>query len=315
MLAGVDLDLADGEFVAVLGASGCGKTTLLRAVAGLVTPTAGTITIGGTDVVAQGREKVPVERRGVGLVFQDYALFPNLTVAENVGFGLPRSERNLRVPELLAMAGLQDLGARLPSELSGGQQQRVALVRALAPRPHLMLLDEPFSNIDAERRMELGTNLRQLIREAGTAALLVTHDRTDALRLADRVMVLVPEAQGARVAQLASPEAVYRRPSDEAVARLTGGGLILDGQAHGEHAETALGRVSLLEARTGSVRLVVREEQLALGEGSDPVVGQAFIGRAWRLRVQTAAGTVDVETSAPQPTGAVTVTGQVWALP
>ena len=316
VLAGVDLELADGEFVAVLGASGCGKTTLLRSVAGLVTPTRGRISVAGTEVVRDGRELLPVERRGVGLVFQEYALFPNLSVFENVGFGLPRAERGERVPALLALAGLEGLAERRPSELSGGQQQRVALIRSLAPKPHLMLLDEPFSNVDAERRMELGSTLKALIRAEGTAALLVTHDRTDALRLADRVMVLVPQEGGARVAQLDTPEVVYARPASEAVARLTGSCVVVAGSASGARAETALGTVELLEPREGPVRLVVREEQLVFEPGGElPVQHREFVGRAWRLALETAAGPVVVEHATPHDRGAVRLRGAVWALP
>ncbi|MFT4976033.1 MAG: iron(III) transport system ATP-binding protein [Myxococcota bacterium] len=318
VLDGIDLSVAAGEFVAILGASGCGKTTLLRAVAGLVTPTDGEIHINGAVVTSGGRERVPVERRGVGLVFQDYALFPHMSVTDNVGFGLPRGERAARVSALLALAGLESLADRRPAALSGGQQQRVALVRALAPRPHLLLLDEPFANVDAERRRDLGGQLRAAVRAEGTAALLVTHDRADALRLADRVVAVVPAPAGAVIAQAGPPEVLYRRPATEAVARLTGPAFFLDATARGTVADTALGPTDLLVPRQGPVRLLLRPEQLRLQPGErDQIVERDFLGRGWSLRIDTPAGRLSVEV-ARLPTAAtaeVVLDGPLWALP
>jgi iron(III) transport system ATP-binding protein len=321
VLDGVSLAVAPGEFVAVLGESGCGKTTLLRSVAGLVTPSSGEIRLGGRAVASGGRSLVPVERRGVGLVFQEYALFPQMSVAENVGFGLPRAQRAARVPALLALAGLAGLGERRPAQLSGGQQQRAALVRALAPGPHLMLLDEPFSNVDAARRATLGAELRRVIAAEGAAAMLVTHDRDDALRLADRVFAVTPgPGGGSHIGQAAAPAEIYLRPVSAAVARLTGAAWFLEGEGRGEVAETPLGRVRLCEGREGAVSLVVRPEQAGFeedAEGPDRVVERFFLGRGWALTCETAAGEVSVEVARP-PEGArgrVVLPGAIWALP
>src|ERR671910_308469 len=198
-----------GEFVALLGPSGCGKTTLLRLIAGFEEPEAGTVEVAGRPVAGNGTW-VPPERRKVGMVFQDYALFPHLTVAENVGFGLPRNERKTRVPIVLALVDLCGLGRRYPHELSGGQQQRVALARALAPRPKLVLLDEPFSSLDASLREDTGRAVVRALRAAGAAALLVTHDQGEALSLADQVAVMM----GGTFLQVASPAAVYLTPAE-----------------------------------------------------------------------------------------------------
>lgn len=316
----ISFSLAAGEFVAILGASGCGKTTLLRAIAGLLTPSSGRIDIGARPVAADGRELVPVERRGVGLVFQDYALFPQMSVTANVGFGLPREQRTERVAELIALAGLSGLADRRPAALSGGQQQRVALIRALAPRPHLMLLDEPFANVDAERRHALGARLCELIRAEGAAALLVTHDRTDALQLTDRVIALTPAASGAVIAQDDTPENLYRRPSSAEVARLTGPAWFLEGQACGAVVDTALGRLALVSPRTGPVQLLIRPEQARLqpdARGPHTITHARFIGRGWVLDCATPAGNASAESSTRPTTarGTLTIDGPVWALP
>ena len=185
---GVDLAVATGEIVALLGPSGCGKSSLLAAVAGIVEPSVGTVAWDGRDV-----SRVPVHRRSFGLVFQDGQLFPHLSVAGNVAFGLemagvPRAAREARTAELLAMAGLEGLGARPVTELSGGQRQRVALVRSLAPRPRLLLLDEPLSSLDADLRARLAVEVREILRAEGTTAIVVTHDRAEADVMADRVL-------------------------------------------------------------------------------------------------------------------------------
>lgn len=271
VLGGVDLTVSAGELVAVLGASGCGKTTLLRSVAGLVTPTSGTIAVGGTVVASGGVERVPIERRQVGLVFQDYALFGSMTVAENVAYGIGRDPDRVRA--LLERVGLEGLEARRPSQLSGGQQQRVALARALAPRPTLLLLDEPFANVDAERRAELGASLRAALASEGRAALLVTHDRVDALSLADRVLVLVPGPDGGVAGQLGTPEEVYNTPVSLEVARLTG-------------------PCSLFPTADGE--RIVRPESLRLAADGVPgtVVACHYLGDSVRLVVETAAGSL-----------------------
>jgi iron(III) transport system ATP-binding protein len=270
VLDGVSLELEQGRVLSLLGPSGCGKTTLLRAVAGLLSPSRGRVLIGG-EAVFDGTERVPCERRRVGLVFQDYALFPTLSVADNIGFGLPGPEPG-RVAELLEVMGLSALAERRPAQLSGGQQQRVALARALAPRPELLLLDEPFANVDSERRLELGRFLREVLRTEGTSALLVTHDQDAALRLGDHLAVIQPGPRGGRVAQTGAPEQVYRQPGSLEVARLTGACWEQDGA-------------------------IVRPEDSSFveGPGEDRVLAAAFVGRGWSLLVRTAWGEVRLD--------------------
>ena len=277
VLDGVDLSVQEGQLVALLGASGCGKTTLLRAVAGLLTPSAGDIHVGGRVVVEGGREQVRCEGRAVGLVFQDYALFPTLSVRDNVGFGV---RDTARVSRLLDVTGLGELADRRPAQLSGGQQQRVALARALAPRPALILLDEPFANVDAQRRLSLGRFLRDVLAAEGCAAMLVTHDQDAALRLGDHVAVLVPGERGATVAQVGTPEEVYRNPVSTEVACLTGPAFVVEGD-------------------------IVRPEQLQFtpGEGDAVVVATAFRGRCWSLLVECSAGELEVESQGTQTPG------------
>jgi iron(III) transport system ATP-binding protein len=215
----VDLDVRSGELFALLGPSGCGKTTLLRLVAGFERPDRGTVALAGIPV-AGADAWVPPERRRVGIVVQDHALFPHLDVAGNVGFGVEgaRRARRARVEEMLALVGLADHAGRYPAELSGGQQQRVALARALAPGPALVLLDEPFSSLDATLRVRVRTEVRDILRAAGATAVLVTHDQEEALSWADRVAVL----RDGRVLQVGEPSEVYRRPADAFVARFVG---------------------------------------------------------------------------------------------
>jgi iron(III) transport system ATP-binding protein len=200
----LSLAVEPGEILALLGPSGCGKTTTLRLIAGFETLDAGEITIGGRVVGRAGDPGVPPEERGVGVVFQDYALFPHLTVADNVAFGLtrlPRDERARRVAEILELVGLTAFRARYPHELSGGQQQRVAAARALAPAPAVLLLDEPFSNLDADLRAQMRDEVEKLLRETGTTAIFVTHDQEEAFTIADQVGVL----HAGHLAQLAPP--------------------------------------------------------------------------------------------------------------
>ncbi len=323
VLEDVELSVAPGELVAVLGPSGCGKTTLLRAVAGLLLPRRGRLRVGGRDVAQDGRELIPAERRGVGLVFQEYALFPALTVRGNVAFALPRGEA-ARADELLDLVGLRELADRRPGELSGGQQQRVALARALAPRPHLLLLDEPFANVDAGMRQRLGRELRGLLRRAHTAALLVTHDPADAMAHADRLAVLLPAApgQGARVAQVGPPAALYGRPASRAVATLLGPASFVAGEARGAQVSTALGELPLIGSREGAVEVALRPEQLRFREGAEGplcVRDSAFLGRAWRLALEGPTGELLAEHGGERPPplgarGTVEVRGACWAL-
>jgi ABC-type Fe3+/spermidine/putrescine transport system ATPase subunit len=222
---GVSLEAAPGEFLALLGPSGCGKSTVLRMVAGLVDPDGGQVLLAGEDIT-----RVPVHRRNVGLVFQSYALFPHMTVFENVAFGLrrrglPRAELRPRVERMLELVRLGPLGARYPRELSGGQQQRVALARALVTEPRVLLLDEPLSNLDALLRDEMRVELKRLQERLGASMVFVTHDQAEALTLSDRVVVM----DRGRIEQVGRPEEVYRRPATPFVARFLGRANFLPG--------------------------------------------------------------------------------------
>ncbi|MHA7598766.1 ABC transporter ATP-binding protein [Alicycliphilus sp. T452] len=240
---GVSLGLAAGEIGVLIGPSGCGKTTLLRAVAGLEGVVGGSIRLGGEVVGAPGRS-VPPEQRRIGMVFQDYALFPHLTVGRNVAFGihgLPRGEQAQRVREALALVGLEGSEARFPHELSGGQQQRVALARALAPRPRLMLLDEPFSNLDVDLRERLAHEVRGILKTANATALFVTHDQLEAFAIGDRIGVL----ENGHLHQWDDAYALYHRPATRFVADFIGHGVFAPATLvqQGSHvvARTALG--------------------------------------------------------------------------
>ncbi len=222
-LDSVDLSLPSGQLLAVLGPSGCGKTTLLRCIAGFEAVEAGRIVLDGTEV-ATARRHVAVHRRKVSVVPQEGALFPHLSVEQNVAFGLPRDRRRPgRVAEVLELVGLGGYGARMPHELSGGQQQRVAVARALAPRPPVVLLDEPFSALDASLRAGLRRDVRAALREDGATALLVTHDQAEALSMADQVAVM----RDGRILQSATPSEVYRWPADAWVARFVGDAMLV----------------------------------------------------------------------------------------
>jgi iron(III) transport system ATP-binding protein len=228
VLNGLGFELAPGEIGSLLGASGCGKTTALRAIAGFVQPSKGQIVIGGRIMAEPGRSTAP-EHRGVGVVFQDYALFPHLTIARNVGFGLrteSQSAREHRVAQLLEMVGLSPWADRFPHELSGGQQQRAALARALAPAPSVLLLDEPFSNLDPDLREQLALDLRDLLKAQGTTALLVTHDQYEAFAMADSIGVM----EAGRIAQWDDAWRLYHQPSSRSVADFVGLGVFMDGR-------------------------------------------------------------------------------------
>ena len=216
----VDLEIWPGEVIAILGTSGCGKTTLLRLMAGLEVPSDGSIQI-EDEVVSTDGYVLPPEERGIGMVVQEYALFPHMSAAANVGFGLRnfnRDSRDARVAEILELVQLEKLGSRHPSELSGGQQQRVALARTLAPNPVTVLLDEPFSNLDSSMRQQLRQEVESILRSQRTAAVLVTHDREEAFAIADRVGVMIE----GRLLQIDSPERIYHFPVTRDVAGLTG---------------------------------------------------------------------------------------------
>lgn len=263
VLTGVDLHVAEGSFTALLGPSGCGKTTLLRLIAGFEDPGSGTVALGDRVVAGKGRS-VAARRRGIGFVPQEGGLFPHLTVAGNISFGLPRRQRRDggRVRELLELVGLDAaLASRSPHELSGGQQQRVALARALAPAPSLVLLDEPFSSLDAGLREETRLAVSTALAGTGATAVLVTHDQAEALSMADQVAVL----RGGRLVQLTDPRTLYRSPRDLDVATFVGDAVVLDAEIHGGTAHCALGAVPSTGAVAhGPARLLLRPEQLRL---------------------------------------------------
>jgi putative spermidine/putrescine transport system ATP-binding protein len=230
VLHGVDLELAPGELICLLGPSGCGKTTALRCIAGLEPVSGGRVLIGDDDVTG-----VLVNRRDIGMVFQQYSLFPHLTVARNVEFGLemrrvPRAERSARSADMLDIVGLSHLAERFPHELSGGQQQRVALARALVTRPRALLLDEPLSALDAKVRVRLREQIRLIQTELGITTVFVTHDQEEALAVSDRVAVM----EGGRIAQLGTPEELYRRPASPFVADFVGLSNRVDGRLEGD---------------------------------------------------------------------------------
>jgi iron(III) transport system ATP-binding protein len=278
VLRGVSLEAGQGAQLAILGPSGCGKTTLLRVIAGLQPVDGGEVWLGGQRVAAPGVHIAP-EDRLVGLVFQDWALFPHLTVGANVAYGLPsglragrfgrdKTEARSRVGALLEMVGVGDLADRLPGSLSGGQQQRVALARALAPRPSVLLLDEPFSSLDTNLRADVRTEVAELLRDLSITAIFVTHDQDEAFVLGDEVAVM----REGRVVQQASPAEIYREPADPWLAEFVGEAELLDAEAHGDHAHTAIGQVPLSRMMTGQVRVLLRPEEIALEAGAGGIV-------------------------------------------
>jgi iron(III) transport system ATP-binding protein len=260
VLRDVDLVVEQGAIVALLGPSGCGKTTLLRSIAGLERPDAGSVVIDGTRVVGPHVD-LPPERRRIGMVFQDWALFPHMSVGANVGYGLTRDERRSgRIEESLELVGLGGYAGRMPSTLSGGQQQRVALARALAPRPRAILLDEPFSNLDTALRVQVRTEVHALLSELDITTVFVTHDQEEAFVLGDQVAVM----SDGIIAQQAAPADMYDSPATRWIATFVGESNLLHGDAQGEHAVTRLGAVPLRRVATGPVDVLLRPEQVRL---------------------------------------------------
>ncbi|MEW5991315.1 MAG: ABC transporter ATP-binding protein [Chloroflexota bacterium] len=313
-LAVEDFNLAAerGEFVSFLGPSGCGKTTTLRMIAGFEAPTAGSIVLDGNDITNR-----PPNRRNVGMVFQSYALFPNMTVGDNVGFGLkvrgrPRDQIRTRVAELLELVHLGDKGGRYPYQLSGGQQQRVALARALAFEPQVLLLDEPLSALDAKIRVALRHEIRAIQRQLGITTVYVTHDQEEALSLSDRVVVM---SEG-RIEQVGPPFEVYNFPATGFVASFVGTLNVLPAGV----VDPASGRLSVagqeirmarpVEARAGStLTLALRPEMVALGTGPDGsnrltgrVADVSFLGSIVRIRIEIADGVVIILDVFNEPT-------------
>ncbi|MBY5163436.1 ABC transporter ATP-binding protein [Salsipaludibacter albus] len=288
----VSLQVGTGELLVIVGPSGCGKTTLLQTIAGLTAPDAGRITIAGEVVTGDG-PMVPPERRRVGVVFQDHALFPHLTVADNVEFGIARdADRAERRREVLDLVQLRHLADRYPHELSGGEKQRIALARALAPRPAVMLLDEPFSSLDPNLRTALRQQTAAVLRESGTTAVFVTHDQVEALSIGDRVAVL----NAGRLEQVDRPHTVFDAPASRFVASFLGeadmvAGVVVDGTA-----DTVVGRVGVIDPElSGLAEVMVRPHEVVLDadpEGLGTVLGSEFRGGLVQHRVRLADGTV-----------------------
>ncbi len=281
---GASLCVDRGEVVALLGPSGCGKTTLLRLIAGFERPDAGTVQV-ADRLVAGPAAWISPEVRRVGMVFQDYALFPHLTVAANVGFGVTRRDRALRVPELLGIVGLEGLGHRYPHELSGGQQQRVALARALAPAPELVLLDEPWSNVDPFLRDSLRAEVTEIIRPLGVTVLLVTHDREEAFSLADRIALM----RDGKVVQEGPAEELYFAPASRWAAEFVGAANVLAGRVVDGRVRTAIGAFPANGAGLKKdAQVLIRPELLELeldDAGAAEVVAREFRGHDVFYRV------------------------------
>lgn len=270
VLRGASLRLARGEIVSLLGPSGCGKTTLLRAIAGLTEISSGTISVSGKTVSGPGVHVAP-ERRHVGMVFQDGALFPHMTVGQNIMFGLrDHSSAQSRLADVLQLTGLGDLVDRAPGTLSGGQKQRVALARALAPQPRVLLLDEPFSALDAGLRVQLRREVRDILHEVGITSIVVTHDQDEAFGIGDRVGVM----NDGRILQVGTPAELYEHPTLPWVAGFVGEANELVGGYIGGRVATALGDLPVsIDAPEGAqVRVIVRPEQLAIVAGESGVI-------------------------------------------
>jgi len=292
-LSDLTFDVPTGSLLALVGPSGCGKTTALRVIAGFQGVDNGSVTIRDREVLGPGVNVAP-EKRNVGMVFQDYALFPHISVAENVGYGVSGSGRVGRTVELLDLVGLTGYGDRFPHELSGGEQQRVALARALAPQPDVVLLDEPFSNLDAPQREKMRRELKKTIRSAGVTAVLVTHDQAEALAIADVVAVM---CQGS-IRQVGRPDEVYRSPVDAWVAGFLGDALLMSGTVNGGTITTPVGPVDTDLDEGSPATVMIRPEWLSpsavdedqtTGEHGK-VVDTEFYGHDQRVEIELVGG-------------------------
>ena len=305
----VSLELQEGELLGLLGPSGCGKTTLLRIVAGFEKISQGQVQLAG-KIVSDRNINIPPEKRNTGMVFQDYALFPHLTVAENIAFGLKGKKNSanggifqqgrLKQPEIqqriatvLDLVGLSSLGKRYPHELSGGQQQRVALARAIAPQPALILLDEPLSNLDVQVRHRLRVEIRSILKAAGTTAIFVTHDREEALAISDKIAVM----RDGKLEQIGTPEEIYTQPSSRFVAEFVTQANFLTARREGQNWTTEIGEVELpiTVAECDRAELMLRQEDLIVTPDPEnnslvTVKERQFLGREYRYCLETASG-------------------------
>ncbi len=288
----VSLKLQEGDILALVGPSGCGKTTLLRIIGGFEFPQTGEVQI-GEQKVCSPTGWVPPEKRDIGIVFQDYALFPHLTVTENVAFGLKKSNKQQvkqRVSEVLSLVGLETLAKRYPYELSGGQQQRVALARALAPKPKLMLLDEPLSNLDIQVRLQLREEIRDILKLAGTSAVFITHDQEEALAIADVVGVM---RQGC-LEQIGTPEEIYSHPASRFVAEFVTQANFLPARRQGNDWQTEIGCFEIEENHSqNSGEVMIRQEDCILKPDTDSqvkITKRRFLGREYRYCLETPSG-------------------------
>ena len=279
-----DLDVEEGSILSLLGPSGCGKTTALRVIAGFETPDAGSVTI-RDRVVVDTAVNIPPDKRKVGMVFQDYALFPHLSVAANVGFGVDNGRRSHRTDEVLELVGLSGFADRMPHELSGGEQQRVALARALAPYPDVVLLDEPFSNLDAPQRDRMRREVRRILAEAGATAIFVTHDQEEALAVADVVAVM----RNGSVLQVGSPPEIYNRPADPWVAGFLGDSVVVAGESSIGQVTTPLGVFPHRGTEQGPVQVMIRPEWIhprADEQGTATVIDREYYGHDQMLLLE-----------------------------
>jgi iron(III) transport system ATP-binding protein len=295
-LTEVSFELKEGEILGLLGPSGCGKTTLLRIIAGFTEPSSGRVELAGTIVNCPGCW-IPPEKRNTGMVFQDYALFPHLTIADNIAFGLRRNLKNnlikKRVSEVLELVGLTGLEKRYPHELSGGQQQRIALARAIAPQPALILLDEPLSNLDVQVRQRLRSEIRSILKAAGTSAIFVTHDQEEALAISDRIGVM----DRGKLEQIGTPEEIYLKPESRFVAEFVTQANFLPAQKKGDFWKTEIAELEISSAMVSEYGdrgdLMLRQEEIIIkpdAQATTIVRDRQFLGREYRYCLETASG-------------------------
>jgi len=288
---GIDLEVEEGSFMALLGPSGCGKTTLLRLIAGFETPDRGIVEVGGKPVAAPGIF-VPPEKRRVGIVFQDYALFPHLSVGDNIAYGLSRGvDRKGRVEEMLSLVGMKNYQLRMPHELSGGEQQRVAIARALAPEPEVLLLDEPFSNLDADLRTRIRSEVKGILACAGATVIFVTHDQEEAMFMGDCVGVI----NRGKLEQLDRPEAIFHTPATPFVAQFIGIADFLDGKTGDGLVATEIGELPVYGKfpQGTTVRVMIRPDFFDIkpaDDGIGEVVDRVFHGMHYLYRVRLPSG-------------------------